>query len=63
MGVDLDPSGVRMATCGSDNRIRIWAMRPVLSEVAEQDPAVPKQLAVLCDALTPINAVRMCGGA
>ncbi|KAG2443703.1 hypothetical protein HXX76_002051 [Chlamydomonas incerta] len=58
MGVDLDPSGVRMATCGSDNRIRIWAMRPVLSEVAEQDPAVPKQLAVLCDALTPINAIR-----
>ncbi|GFR47461.1 hypothetical protein Agub_g9187 [Astrephomene gubernaculifera] len=57
-GVDIDPSGQRIATCGNDNKVRIWSMRPVLSEAAEQDPAVPKQLALLGDSTTPVNCVR-----
>ncbi|KAG2500684.1 hypothetical protein HYH03_001450 [Edaphochlamys debaryana] len=57
-GVDLDHTGERLATAGADNKVRIWAMRPVLSSLAEQDPSVPKQLACISDSTTPVNCVR-----
>lgn len=57
-GVDIDPSGERLATCGADHKVRIWAMRPILSEAVEMDPAVPKQLAVLQDSISCVNCVR-----
>ncbi|GLC49216.1 hypothetical protein PLESTB_000195200 [Pleodorina starrii] len=58
LGVDIDPAGERLVTCGADNKIRIWSMRPLRLEAAELDAAVPKQLAVLSEFTSPVNCVR-----
>ncbi|EFJ49808.1 hypothetical protein VOLCADRAFT_117135, partial [Volvox carteri f. nagariensis] len=58
LGIDIDASGERLATCGSDKKIRIWSMRPVISESAELNASVPKQLAALSESTTPVNCVR-----
>ncbi len=58
LGVDIDTSGERLATCGSDNKIRIWSLRPIASEAAELDSSMPRQLAALGESTTPVNCVR-----
>ncbi|KXZ49330.1 hypothetical protein GPECTOR_22g924 [Gonium pectorale] len=58
LGVDIDSTGERIATCGADNKVRVWSMRPVVSEAAELDAACPKLLAALADSITPVNCVR-----
>lgn len=56
--LDIHHSGERMATCGIDYKIRIWAMRPILSHSAENDPNQPKLLAALADHAGCVNVVR-----
>ncbi|GLI61960.1 hypothetical protein VaNZ11_004523 [Volvox africanus] len=58
LGVDIDPSRERLATCSSDNKIRIWSMRPLISEVAELNATIPKQVAALSEFTTSVNCVR-----
>lgn len=56
--VDVHPGGDKVATCGSDNKVFIWNMQPILSHQAEVDPSVPKLLATLSDHYGPVNVVR-----
>lgn len=44
-GLDVSPNGRRLATCGRN--IIIWNMLPILDSKAEQDPDVPKVLAIM----------------
>lgn len=47
--VDIHPSGRRLVTCGSSPQIKIWNLAPVLDPAAEDDPNVPKLLAMLSE--------------
>ena len=45
-GVDIHPDGTRFATCGADEKIKIWSMAPVLSADIEVTECVDKLLCV-----------------
>ena len=45
-GVDIHPDGTRFATCGADEKIKIWAMGPVISPEIEVTETVDKLLCV-----------------
>ena len=57
------PSGQRFATCGSDNKIKIWSLKPLLSARESDLESAPRQLATLTDSISPVNVVRFshCG--
>ena len=57
------PSGQRFATCGSDNKIKIWSLKPLLSARERDLESAPRQLATLTDSISPVNVVRFshCG--
>lgn len=57
-GLDVSPDGTRFATAGDDNKVKIWALRPVLQAVAEADASLPRLLATLEDHDGPVNACR-----
>ncbi|KAF5838057.1 WD40-repeat-containing domain protein [Dunaliella salina] len=56
--VDIDSTGQRLATAANDNKVRIWAMGPILDARKEEDPNVPKLLATLTDHFEPVNVAR-----
>ena len=55
--VDVHPSGTRFATGGSDARVRVWSLVPVLDARAEAAGA-PRALATLTDGVGAVNALR-----
>jgi chromatin assembly factor 1 subunit B len=48
-----------MATAGSDGKVRIWTLMPVLDHRSELDDKIPKKLATLTDHTdNDVNVVR-----
>jgi protein HIRA/HIR1 len=47
-----------MATAGSDNRVRIWAMGPIMHEAQELDASKPRLLATLAEHIGAVNVAR-----
>lgn len=57
--LDVSGDGVRLATAGSNGKVRIWTMQAVRDHHAEQDKSLPKKLATLTDhTASDINSVR-----
>jgi protein HIRA/HIR1 len=59
--VDIHPKGGRFATGGqggSGGRIVIWNIAPVLSDIDETDPKIPKMLCQMDNHLACVNVVR-----
>ena len=56
--IDAHPDGTRFATAGADKLTKIWAMKPCLDEVVENDPSVPRSLATLAGHEGAVNCVR-----
>lgn len=56
--VDVHPHGTRVATAGSDHKVKIWNMLPVTDVQQELNAAVPKLLATLADHYAPVNVAR-----
>ena len=57
-GLDISSDGERFATAGEDNKVRIWALRPVLDQAAEADASQPRLLATLEEHAASVNACR-----
>lgn len=56
--VDAAPDGSRFATAGGDQKVKVWALAPVLEREIEADENAPKCLATLSDHFGPVNCVR-----
>ena len=60
--VDVCPDGARFATGGADNKVKVWALPPVLRAEAESGAAAPGGtpllLATLPEHCGPVNALR-----
>lgn len=60
--VDVCPDAARFATGGADNKVKIWALAPVLRSEAESASAAPGGapllLATLPEHCGPVNALR-----
>ena len=56
--VDVHPTGTRFATAGSDHKVKVWNLLPLLDVKQELDPAAPKLLATLADHFGPVNVAR-----
>jgi len=56
--VDAAPDGSRFATAGGDQKVKVWALAPVLDRDVEADASAPKCLATLSDHFGPVNCVR-----
>lgn len=56
--VDIDSAGERLVTAGGDKKVRVWALRCVLHEQSELDPASPKVLATLSEHYGTVHAAR-----
>lgn len=56
--VDAAPCGSRFATAGGDQKVKVWALAPVLERAVEADADAPKCLATLSDHFGPVNCVR-----
>lgn len=54
-GVDIHPDGTRFATCGADEKIKIWSMAPVLDCNVEVTECVDKLLCVCQYDKTKVN--------
>ena len=56
---DLSSDGDRIATAGSDGKVRIWTLTPVRDHRSELDDKIPKKLATLTDHTdNDVNVVR-----
>ena len=56
--VDCAPDGERFATAGGDQKVKVWALAPVLDRELEAEESTPKCLATLSDHFGPVNCVR-----
>ena len=57
--IDVDSVGKKVATAGSDAKVKVWSLRPLLSAAAEQDEnRHPQLLATLTEHCAPVNTVR-----
>jgi len=56
--VAVHPDGTRLATCGDDRRVRIWAMDPILKQDSELDGRQPKKLCELTNHTRGVNCIR-----
>lgn len=56
--VDVHPSGSRLATSGSDHKVKIWSLATILSANAEANKSSHKLLATLADHGGPVNVTR-----
>ena len=56
--VDASSCGSRFATAGGDQKVKVWALAPVLEREVEADAGAPKCLATLSDHFGPVNCVR-----
>jgi protein HIRA/HIR1 len=57
-GMDCSAEGARCVTAGGDNKVKIWALPPLLSAQSEADQGTPKLLATLGDHFGSVNACR-----
>jgi hypothetical protein len=56
--LDIHPSGGKLATCGSDQTVKVWSTAPILHERQELDERTPKLLATLSDHCGAVNTVQ-----
>jgi hypothetical protein len=56
--LDIHPSGGKLATCGSDQTVKIWNTAAILHERLELDQRTPKLLATLSDHCGAVNTVQ-----
>ena len=57
--IDVDSVGKKVATAGSDAKVKVWTLRPLLSAAAEEDENThPQLLATLTEHCAPVNTVR-----
>ena len=56
--VDVHPHGTRFATAGSDHKVKVWNLLPVLNVHQELSSDTPKLLATLADHFGPVNVAR-----
>lgn len=56
--MDVHPHGTRVATAGSDHKVKIWNMLPVTDVQQELSAVMPKLLATLADHYAPVNVAR-----
>lgn len=57
--IDVDSQGKRIATAGSDAKVKVWSVLPLLSLAAEHDEAQhPRLLATISEHSAPVNTVR-----
>ena len=61
--IDVDSVGKKVATAGSDAKVKVWSLRPLLSAAAEEDEnRHPQLLATLTEHCAPVNTVRCAPG-
>ncbi|KAJ7568686.1 hypothetical protein O6H91_01G044100 [Diphasiastrum complanatum] len=56
--LDIQSSGLRLATAGGDHKVRIWNMKPLSARESDVDFTSPKLLATLRDHFGSVNCVR-----
>ena len=54
----MHPNGTRFATAGSDHKVKVWNLLPVLDVQQELTAGTPKLLATLADHFGPVNVAR-----
>ena len=54
----IDVHGTRFATAGSDHKVKVWNLLPVLDVQQELSAGAPKLLATLADHFGPVNVAR-----
>ena len=54
----IHPSGSRIATSGSDHKVKIWSLSTALSAKADANKSSQKLLATLADHGGPVNVIR-----
>ena len=54
----MHPHGTRFATAGSDHKVKVWNLLPVLDVKHELSGDTPKLLATLADHFGPVNVAR-----
>ncbi len=54
----MHPHGTRFATAGSDHKVKVWNLLPVLDVEQELSSDTPKLLATLADHFGPVNVAR-----
>ena len=58
--IDAHPKGGKVVTAGSDTKVKVWNLLPVLDVRAELNEECPKLLATLNEHCAPVNVAR-CG--
>lgn len=56
--LDIHPNGSRLATSGSDHKVKIWRLAAVLNVKAEANNKTSRLLATLADHGGPVNVIR-----
>lgn len=56
--LDIHPSGSRLATSGSDHKVKIWSLATILNAKTESNKSSHKLLATLADHGGPVNVIR-----
>ena len=56
--LDIHPNGSRLATSGSDHKVKIWRLAAVLNVKAEASSKTSRLLATLADHGGPVNVIR-----
>ncbi|KAK9842260.1 hypothetical protein WJX81_003301 [Elliptochloris bilobata] len=56
--IDVHPGGTRFATAGSDHKVKVWSLLPLLDARLDGDIDCARLLATLSDHHAPVNAVR-----
>lgn len=56
--LDIHPNGSRLATSGSDHKVKIWSLAAALNVKAEANNKTSRLLATLADHGGPVNVIR-----
>ncbi|KAL0026450.1 hypothetical protein WJX79_010832 [Trebouxia sp. C0005] len=56
--LDIHPNGSRLATSGSDHKVKIWRLAAILNVKAEASSKTSRLLATLADHGGPVNVIR-----
>jgi len=56
--IDADSTGTRLVTGGSDSKVKVWSMGPLLDAQAEAKEGASRLLATLDQHASPVNVVR-----
>ncbi|XP_061368533.1 protein HIRA-like [Gastrolobium bilobum] len=56
--IDVQPGGLRFATGGGDHKVRIWNMKSVFRDIANDESSSQRLLATLRDHFGSVNCVR-----